>query len=173
MRKMRNCTQLIFVVWKMCKFAPTRKPVALEKLLRGRFYKGGWGQAHWNGPNPLYEGKTVLAFLVTTIGHLELGFPTQHVFLQAQICTSSAQQKLIARSFASSAFHHLHPNLRNKLNKLPFKSEKISFLICKIPVLALIKIYFISCFYFKKLTLIKLQSQGGRKENTHFLRSCP
>ena len=29
---MRNCAQLIFVARKMCKFAPTRKPVALETL---------------------------------------------------------------------------------------------------------------------------------------------
>ena len=32
MRKMRNCTQLIFAARKMRKFAPTRKPVALETL---------------------------------------------------------------------------------------------------------------------------------------------
>ena len=32
MRKMRNCAQLIFVARKMRKFAPTRKPVALETL---------------------------------------------------------------------------------------------------------------------------------------------
>ena len=33
MWKIRNCTQLIFVVRKMRKFVPTRKPVALETLL--------------------------------------------------------------------------------------------------------------------------------------------
>ena len=33
MRKMRNCAQLIFVARKMRKFAPTRKPVALETLV--------------------------------------------------------------------------------------------------------------------------------------------
>ena len=33
MRKMRNWAQLIFVARKMRKFAPTRKPVALETLL--------------------------------------------------------------------------------------------------------------------------------------------
>ena len=32
MRKMRNCAQLSFVARKMRKFAPTRKPVALETL---------------------------------------------------------------------------------------------------------------------------------------------
>ena len=32
MRKMRNCTQLIFAARKMRKFAPTRKPVSLETL---------------------------------------------------------------------------------------------------------------------------------------------
>ena len=35
MRKMRNCAQLIFVARKICKFAPTRKPVALETLVGG------------------------------------------------------------------------------------------------------------------------------------------
>ena len=34
MRKMRNWAQLIFVAQKMRKFAPTRKPVALETLLK-------------------------------------------------------------------------------------------------------------------------------------------
>ena len=34
MRKMRNCAQLIFAARKMRKFAPTRKPVALETLLK-------------------------------------------------------------------------------------------------------------------------------------------
>ena len=34
MRKMRNWAQLIFVVRKMRKFAPTRKPVALETLAK-------------------------------------------------------------------------------------------------------------------------------------------
>ena len=33
MQKMRNWAQLIFVAWKMRKFAPTRKPVALETLV--------------------------------------------------------------------------------------------------------------------------------------------
>ena len=33
MRKMRNWAQLIFVALKMRKFAPTRKPVALETLI--------------------------------------------------------------------------------------------------------------------------------------------
>ena len=33
MRKMRNCAQLIFAARKMRKFAPTRKPVALETLI--------------------------------------------------------------------------------------------------------------------------------------------
>ena len=33
MRKMRNWAQLIFVARKMRKFAPTRKPVALETLV--------------------------------------------------------------------------------------------------------------------------------------------
>ena len=33
MRKMWNCAQLIFVARKMRKFAPTRKPVALETLV--------------------------------------------------------------------------------------------------------------------------------------------
>ena len=35
MRKMRNWAQLIFVARKMRKFAPTRKPVALETLVDG------------------------------------------------------------------------------------------------------------------------------------------
>ena len=35
MRKMRNCVQLIFVARKMCKFAPTKKPVALKTLPSG------------------------------------------------------------------------------------------------------------------------------------------
>ena len=34
MRKMRNWAQLICVARKMRKFAPTRKPVALETLIR-------------------------------------------------------------------------------------------------------------------------------------------
>ena len=33
MRKMRNWAQVIFVARKMRKFAPTRKPVALETLV--------------------------------------------------------------------------------------------------------------------------------------------
>ena len=36
MQKMRNCAQLIFVARKMRKFAPTRKPVALETLVEGQ-----------------------------------------------------------------------------------------------------------------------------------------
>ena len=40
MRKMRNCAQLIFVARKMCKFAPTRKPVALETLGVTQHYRG-------------------------------------------------------------------------------------------------------------------------------------
>ena len=66
-----------------------------------------------------------------------VGFPTQQGFLLAQICASSAQQKLIAynsASSASSAIQFLRLNLRNKLNKLSFKSEKNIFLICKKPV---------------------------------------
>ena len=36
MRKMRNWAQLIFVARKIRKFAPTRKPVALETLIKSR-----------------------------------------------------------------------------------------------------------------------------------------
>ena len=41
MRKMRNCAQLIFVARKMRKFAPTRKPVALETLVDIHIFTGG------------------------------------------------------------------------------------------------------------------------------------
>ena len=34
MRKMRNCAQLIFVSRKMREFAPTRKPVPSETLIK-------------------------------------------------------------------------------------------------------------------------------------------
>ena len=43
MRKMRNCAQLIFVARKMRKFAPTRKPDALETLLQIKV----WEVAEW------------------------------------------------------------------------------------------------------------------------------
>ena len=36
MRKMRNCAQYFFVARKMRKFAPTRKPVALETLKKNK-----------------------------------------------------------------------------------------------------------------------------------------
>ena len=39
MRKMRNCAQLIFDARKMRKFAPTRKPVALETLYKTLGFK--------------------------------------------------------------------------------------------------------------------------------------